>query len=152
MSVCLCVCVVSSLSLRLLFAKPFGLAGLDASMYLRSRSVGAALVSCQDSLRFGTTGSNGNRPRGYAGPCLIDPLVGCAILAADLSPSPRTRYSVNRKVVEKVDMPFPKDAEDVPGRKKMKGRGVQRPPRPGGEEGEGEDERGVESEEEEGLL
>lgn len=146
MSVCLCVCVVSSLSLRLLFAKPFDLAGLDTSMYLRSRFVGAALVSCQDSLRFGTIGSNGNRPRGYAGPCLIDPL------AADLSPSPRTRYSVNRKVVEKVDMPFPKDAEDVPGRKKMKGRGVQRPPRPGGEEGEGEDERGVESEEEEGLL
>lgn len=56
---------------------------------------------------------------------------------------------MNRKVVETVNMPFPKDADDVPGRKKMKGRKVQRLPRPEGEEGE---ERETGNEQEEGLL
>ncbi|CAN0126381.1 unnamed protein product [Ectocarpus fasciculatus] len=46
-------------------------------------------------------------------------------------------YSTNKKVVNKVDMPFAKDAQDVPGRSKMKGRGVQRQPRPDAEEGRG---------------
>ncbi|CAB1109169.1 unnamed protein product [Ectocarpus sp. CCAP 1310/34] len=46
-------------------------------------------------------------------------------------------YSTNKKVINKVDMPFAKDAQDVPGRKKMKGKGVQRQPRPDGEEGRG---------------
>lgn len=45
----------------------------------------------------------------------------------------QTRYSVNKKVVEEVDMPFPIDAEGVPGRTKMRGRRVQRLPRPEGE-------------------
>lgn len=57
-----------------------------------------------------------------------------------------TRYSTNKKVINKVDMPFPKDARDVPGRKKMKGKGVQRQPRPDGEEGRGGE--GVETENE----
>ncbi|CAN0510416.1 unnamed protein product, partial [Ectocarpus sp. 8 AP-2014] len=39
-------------------------------------------------------------------------------------------YSTNKKAINKVDMPFAKDAQDVPGRKKMKGKGVQRQPRP----------------------
>ncbi|CAM9589602.1 unnamed protein product [Ectocarpus sp. 6 AP-2014] len=55
-------------------------------------------------------------------------------------------YSTNKKVINKVDMPFAKDAQDVPGRKKMKGKGVQRQPRPDGEEGRGGE--GVETESE----
>ncbi|CBN74710.1 expressed unknown protein [Ectocarpus siliculosus] len=55
-------------------------------------------------------------------------------------------YSTNKKVINKVDMPFAKDAQDVPGRKKMKGKGVQRRPRPDGEEGRGGE--GVETESE----
>ncbi|CAM9810247.1 unnamed protein product [Ectocarpus sp. 12 AP-2014] len=55
-------------------------------------------------------------------------------------------YSTNKKVINKVDMPFAKDAQDVPGRKKMKGKGVQRQPRPAGEEGRGRE--GVETESE----
>lgn len=65
---------------------------------------------------------------------------------------PSIRYSVNRKVVETVDMPFPKDADNVPGRKKMKTRRVQRLPRPQGEEDDGEERRALENEEEESLL
>lgn len=78
------------------------------------------------------------------------------LMLSVLPPSlPTIRYSVNKKVVEKVDMPFPKDADNVPGRKKMKGRGVQRLPRPEGEgegEEEEEEERIGEFEEEGGLL
>ncbi|CAM9848654.1 unnamed protein product [Ectocarpus sp. 13 AM-2016] len=55
-------------------------------------------------------------------------------------------YSTNKKVINKVDMPFAKDAQDVPGRKKMKGKGVQRQPRPDGEESRGGE--GVEAESE----
>lgn len=61
------------------------------------------------------------------------------------------RYSVNKKVVHKVDMPYPKDADDVPGRKKMKGKRVQRPPRPEGEEDEEGDGWETESQPDVGL-
>ncbi|CAM9440081.1 unnamed protein product [Scytosiphon promiscuus] len=60
-------------------------------------------------------------------------------------------YSVNKKVVHKVDMPYPKDADDVPGRKKMKGKRVQRPPRPEGEKNEEGDAWETESQTEVGL-
>lgn len=80
-------------------------------------------------------------------------LLRCSLFVSVLPPSPPpTRYSVNRKVVEKVDMPFPKDADDVPGRTKMKGRSVQRPPRPEGEVEEEVEQRESENQEEGGLL
>lgn len=46
------------------------------------------------------------------------------------------RYSQKVEVSEDDTpaLPFPQDAEFVPGRKKIKDRSVQRPPRPEGEE------------------
>lgn len=51
-------------------------------------------------------------------------------------------------------MPFPVDAKGIPGRKKMKGRGVQRLPRPEGELEENGEADGwdIESEAEGGVL
>ncbi len=77
----------------------------------------------------------------------------CSNCTYAMPPLPPIRYSDNKKVEDKVDMPFPKDANNVPGRKKMKGKQVQRGPRPEGEsEGEEEREGGTGSGEDESSL
>ncbi|CAM9941216.1 unnamed protein product [Ascophyllum nodosum] len=66
------------------------------------------------------------------------------LLAARIDPTIELLFSddVVNTYAEKVDipddddpLPFSQDADDVPGRKKMKGRSVQRPPRPEGGHG-----------------